>query len=216
MSEMQPEDIKAEAEAAAEQGKDLHARVRDLVLRAMRDRAVSVGEVTTVVRAAAEGVSIGLEKHAGEVKMAAHAAWTGLDEAVKKSAEATKLAAQQLMSQGKEFKDSDLKPAFDELKQLEESLLSTVSQVAERAGGRVKSEFLSQVEHARRTGTDTGRLVGQAWTEFSQRMGSAAKGGATEGASAATELKKRLTLVASGILAGMADALRDKADGGKK
>lgn len=217
MTEMQPEAIKAEAAAAAQaEGVDLHARVRDLTLRALRDRAVSLSEVREVVTAVTEGVGVGLGQRAGEIKDAARQALSGLDEALGKSAEATKLAAQQLLSQGKEFKDADLKPALEELKQLEETLLSTVSRVAAQAGGRIKAEFESQVNHARRAGTDTGRLVADTLSEFAGRAGSQAKAGAAEGIEAGLELRKRLTLLASGILGGMADALREQGGAGRK
>lgn len=216
MSDMQPEQIQAEAATLAEKSSDLHAQVRDLTLRAMRDRAVSVGEVSAVLRAVVEGLSIGFAKRSGEIKEASREALAGVDEAVRKSAEATKLAAQQLLSQGKEFHAIDLKPALDELKQLEESFLSTVSQVAEKAGGRIKEEWASQISHARRMGTDTGRMVADAVSDFSQRVGATAKEGAQAGVGAAGEVKKRLTLLASGILAGMADALHEKATGQRK
>jgi gas vesicle protein len=216
MSEMQTEQIQAEAATMAETGADLHAQVRDLTLRAMRDRAVSVGELSAVLRAVVEGLSIGFAKRTGEIKEASTQALAGLDEAIKKSAEATKLAAQQMVAQGKEFRDVDLKPTLDELKQLEESFLSTISQVAEKAGGRIKDEWASQVGHARRMGTDTGRLVADTLSDFGQRVGASAKEGASASAGATVEVKKRLTLLASGILAGMADALHEKATGQRK
>lgn len=216
MSEMHTEQIQEEAAQLAETELDLHAKVRDLTLRAMRDRAVSVGELGSVLRAVVQGLSLGFAKRAGEIKEASTQALAGLDEAIKKSAEATRLAAQQLAAQGKEFRDADLKPTLDELKQLEESFLSTVSQVADKAGGRIKEEWTSQVSHARRMGTDTGRLVADTMGEFGQRLGASAKQGAQSGAGAAVEVKKRLTLLASGILAGMADALHEKASGPRK
>lgn len=216
MSEMQAEQIQVEAEQLAEKETDLHAKVRDLTLRAMRDRAVSVGELGSVLRAVVQGLSLGFAKRTGEIKEASTQALAGLDEAIKKSAEATKLAAQQLAAQGKEFHAADLKPTLDELKQLEEAFLSTVSQVAEKAGGRIKEEWASQVSHARRMGTDTGRLVADTVSEFSQRLGSTAKDSAQAGVGTAVEVKKRLTLLASGILAGMADALHEKATGQRK
>ena len=93
MSDAQIETIKEEAAAAAEQGKDLRALVRDMTLRALSRRSLSVTDIMAVVRAVTEGVSLGLGRRAGELKDAAHEALAGLDEAVKKTAEATKLAA---------------------------------------------------------------------------------------------------------------------------
>lgn len=215
MSEIETTAISTEVAAAAEQGQDLHAKVRDITLRALSKRSLSVSEIMDVVRAVTEGVTLGLGRRAGEVGGAVKSALSGLDEALQKTAEATKLAAQQMLAQGKDFGEQDLKPALDELKQLEENFLSTVSKVAESAGGRIKEEFKSQLDHARRNGTDSGRLVADTLREFSNRGGGAVKTGVMQTASAALEIKQRLTLIASGILAGMADTLHDKANSKK-
>ena len=94
--------------------------------------------------------------------------------------------------------------------------LNTVSKVSEAAGGRIKEEFASQLTHLRRSGTDSGRVVAATLAEFGQNAGSAAKTGARQTANAALEMKQRLTLLASGILAGMADALHEKAKSGER
>lgn len=210
------EQITGEAAAAVEKVTDLRGTVRDMTLRALKSRELNLGEVKSVLRAVSEGVSIGLEKRGGELKGAASEALAGLDEAVKKSAEATKLAAEQLLSQGKEFTDQDLKPVYEDMKRLEGELLDAVSNAADRGGARVKQEFADLLTHARRTGTDTGRLVADTVAEFNGRLASTVKGGAAESATAARELSKRLAVVAGGILSGMADALHEKATGTQK
>lgn len=210
MSDSENDQIKAEVAVATEQSENLHARVRDITVRAMSRRALSSGEIMAVVRAVTEGISLGLGHRTGEIKEAVREALGGLDEALQKVAESTKLAAQQLIAQGKEFGVQDLKPAMDELKQLEEMFLNTVSKVSEAAGGRIKEEFTAQLKHVRRSGTDSGRVIAATLAEFNQRTGSTLKSGVRQTAGAALEMKQRLTLLASGILAGMADALQEK------
>lgn len=210
MSEDQNEAIKAEAATVVEQGKDLRTRVRDITLRALSRRSLSLGEVGGVVRAVSEGVSLGLGRRGGEVKDAAREALGGLDEAMKKLAEVTRLTVQQAASQGREFHAQDLKPALDEMKRLEETFLSTVSQVTHAAGGRIKEEFQAFVSHGRRAGTDSGRVMADAVADFNKRFFSVVKEGVRESTGAASELKQRLGQVGSGILSGMADALHEK------
>ena len=211
MSDSENDQIKAEVAVATEQSENLHARVRDITVRAMSRRALSSGEIMAVVRAVTEGITLGLGHRTGEIKEAVREALGGLDEALQKVAESTKLAAQQLIAQGKEFGVQDLKPAMDELKQLEEMFLNTVSKVSEAAGGRIKEEFTAQLKHVRRSGTDSGRVIAATLAEFNQRTGSTLKSGVRQTTGAALEMKQRLTLLASGILAGMADALQEKA-----
>ena len=211
MSDKDSTSIQEQVASATEQGKDLHARVRDITLRALSRQALSAKEIVAVVRAVTEGVSLGLGRHAGEIQGAVRDALGGLDEALKKSAEATKLAAQQLIAQGKEFGAQDLKPAIDELRQMEGIFLGALSKVTDAASGRIKAEFAAQLEHARRSGTDSGRLIADTMADFSQRATAALKGGAQQAAGATQEMQQRLSLLASGILAGMADALHAKA-----
>ena len=210
------EQIKREAEAAGERSGDLRATVRDMTLRALKSRELSLSEVREVVRAVSEGVSMGLGKRGGELKGAAPEAFAGLDQAVRKSAEATKLAAQQLLSQGKDLTAQDIKPVLEDLKRLESEMLDTLGQAADRAGSRVKEAFTELLSHARRTGTDTGRQVADTISEFSGRAAPALKAGAADSVAAARELSKRIAVAASGILSGMADALHERATGTQK
>jgi len=96
------------------------------------------------------------------------------------------------------------------MKRLEETFLSTVSQVTRSAGGRTKDEFKAFVTHGRRAGTDSGRVMADTVADFNKRFFSAVKEGVRESAGAASELKQRLGEVGSGILSGMADALHEK------
>lgn len=215
MSEDQNEAIKAEAATVVEQGKDLRAQVRDIALRALSRRSLSLGEVGGVLKAVTEGVSLGLSRRGGEVKVAAREALGGVDEAVKKLAEVTRLAMQQATSKGKEFHAQDLKPALEEMKRLEETFLSTVSQVTQAAGGHIKEEFQAFVSHGQRAGTDAGRVMADTVADFNKRILSVVKEGARDSAGAASELKQRLGDVGSGLLHGMADALHEKTRPGK-
>lgn len=216
MSDMDPTLIKQQVAIAAEQGKDLHAMVRDITLRALSRHRLSASEIMEVVRAVTEGVTLGLGRRAGEIKDAVRDALSGLDEALQKTAEATKLAAQQMLAQGKEFGAQDLKPAIEELQQMEQIFRSTITKVATAAGGRIKEEFNAQLSHARRNGTDSGRVIADTVTEFSQRAAASIRTGAQQSALASHEIKQRLSLLASGILAGMAQVLQEKAKAGER
>ncbi len=210
MSEDQNEAIKTEAATTVEQGRDLRTQVRDITLRALSRRSLSLGEVGGVVRAVTEGVSLGLDRRGGEIKDAAREALGGLDEALKKLAEVTRSTMQQATSQGKAFKTEDLKPALDEMKRLEETFLSTLSQVTHAAGGRIKDEFQSFLSHSRNAGTDSGRVMADAVAEFNKRFFSTVKEGVKDSVGVAGDLKQRLGEVGSGIFSGMADALHEK------
>ncbi len=159
-----------------------------------------------------EGVGIGLARRGGEIRTAAADALAGLDEALKKAAEATRLAGEQLLAEGRALTAEDIKPVLDGLKRLEQEWLEAVRRGAERAGERVRQAFADLLTHAQRTGTDTQRAVADTIETLRNRAGPGVRAQVAEGGRAASELARRLALVASGVLAGMAEALQEKAD----
>lgn len=201
-------------QAASEsvQGADVQRKVRDLTLQALQSRRLDAGEVKAVIQAVTEGVSVGLEKRGGEIKQALSEAISGLDEALQKSAQATHLALQQLVSQSKDFTDHDLKAALDNLKKMEQDFLATLRQVAGAAGTKIKEEFNDLAEHAHRAGTDTGASVAATVAELGNRLSATIASGKAAGQEAAGTVSARLASLASGILAGMADALKEKGE----
>lgn len=205
-----PQEITSAASDSVQQGGDIRTRVRDLTLRGLQNRQLEMAEVREVVKAVAEGVSLGAEQRAGEVKQALAEALAGLDDALAKSAQATHLALRELLSQGKDFTDQDLKRALEDLRITEQAFLDTLGQVADAAGDKIRQELKDAVEHVRRTGTDTGASVKATLNELGNRLSATLQAGKTSGQEAAYTVSSRLAALASGILAGMAEALREK------
>ena len=221
MSENNPnmlstEEIKQAVSASVEQGVDIREKVRNLTLQALKTRKLSPDEIKPVINAVTEGISLGAAKRVGEVKSALSEGLAGLDEALTKAAEATRLALQQLTSQAKDFSDSDLDWALVNLKRLEEEFLESVSQVANSAAGKIKQELTDLVVHARRAGTDTGAKVAETVSTLGNKVSATLHEGKAAGKDAAREMSARLASLAGGILAGMADALQEKAEKLKK
>lgn len=209
------QEITSAASESVRKGDDIRIRVRDLTLRGLQHRHLEAAEVREVVRAVAEGISLGAEQRAGEIRQALADGFSGLDEALARTAQATHLAMQELLSQGKDFTEQDLKRALDDLKITEQAFLDTLSQVADAAGSRVRNEFRDAIEHARRSGTDTGASVRATLGELGNRLSSTMKESVSAGQDAARTVSSRLAALASGILAGMAEALREKSEPGQ-
>lgn len=221
MSENSPnmltsEEIKQAVSVSVEEGVDIRVKVRDLTLQALRTRRLDYDEIKPVIAAVTEGISMGAAKHAGEVKAALSEGLAGMDEALTKAAEATHLALQQITSQARDFSETDLEWALVNLKRLEEEFLDTVSIVADSATDKIKQELKELVTHARRAGTDTGAKVAETVGTLSNKVSATLKESKSSGQDAAREMSSRLASLAGGILAGMADALHEKAEKLKK
>ncbi|MDP2154980.1 MAG: hypothetical protein Q8J61_03175, partial [Sulfuricella sp.] len=115
-------------------------------------------------------------------------------------------------SQAKDFSETDLDWALVNLKRLEEEFLDTVSVVADSAAGKIRQEMKDMVVHARRAGTDTGAKVAETVSTLGNKVSATLHEGKAAGKDAAREMSARLAALAGGILAGMADALHEKAE----
>lgn len=212
---MSDEQIRDAASESVRSGADIRAKVRDLTLDGLRNRRFDRGGIREVVRAVAEGAALGADQSRAELRVALSDAFRGMDEALTRSAEAARTALGQMVATGRDFSDSELKQALASLRKLEEDFLDTVGQVADAAGEKVAPELRKVLHEARTSGTETGRRVGATMTEFAERFSLASIDLALAGIAAATEFGTRFAALASGVLAGMADALAKKDDKAK-
>ena len=104
----------------------------------------------------------------------------------------------------------ELAQALAGLQKIEEDFVATVSQVAESASERVRPDLKEAVSQATKSGTETGRKTAAAMTEFTRSLAGTSIELTLSGMELAGALGVRFAKIASGVLAGAADAL-DKA-----
>lgn len=208
--EMSGERLRESASESVQKGDNIRARVHDLTLLALRSRRFDRREIREVVRAVSEGITLGADQSRADMRQSLSEAFRGLDEALRKSSEAGQSALRQLVAAGRGFSDQELKQALANIRKLEDDFLSTVGQVAEAANERVRPELREILDGARRTGTETGKQVAGIMTEFAQRFSAASFDVTLSGLEAASEFGARFAQAASGVLAGIADALRER------
>jgi hypothetical protein len=127
----------------------------------------------------------------------------GMDQALTASVQAGHEALRQMVAAGRGISENELKQAAAGLRKIEEDFVATVEQVARTANERVRPELTELVRQAAHAGTETGRRSARLMAEFT--LG---------GLELAGEFGARFAQIASGMLAGMADAL-DKRNRGK-
>jgi len=201
----------AAAQSVAGEG-DIRERMRELTLKAIRDRSFDFASMRDLMQQLGEGVAVGAEKRGGDVKEALQSAFRGMDDAFGKSAQAAKLAMEELASKGRDLNDTEIRAALDAMKQMEKDFVATMSSVAGSAGTKVKAEMQELAAHAAKAGTDTGAIVSQTLSEFSRTLSTTTAEATQAGLDAARTLSDRLAQATSGFLAGLSDALARKDD----
>ena len=210
-SEQDSSEIRRAASQAVSQGADIRALVHDLTLSALQLRRFDRQGFRDVVRAVTEGVVLGAEQGRSDMRRALSDAFGGLDQAVLKSAKAGQVALRQLAQSGQDFSDNEFKQALANLRKIEDDFLATVGLVADGASERVGPELSRILGSARTDGTQTGKQVALTLGEFAQRFSAASLDVTIAGVQAAGVYGTRFAMLASGILSGLADALRPSA-----
>jgi hypothetical protein len=130
-----------------------------------------------------------------------------LDDALVKSASATHEALQELASRGQDFTDNDLKQALVSLRKLEEDYAAVSNRLAEALSANLRREMTEIAAHAQNLGVEASVRVASMMGEFASSAGAGTGLATVRGASA------NMAMLASGVLAGIADALRAQTEG---
>jgi hypothetical protein len=126
-----------------------------------------------------------------------------LDEALANSAAETREALERITARGTDFTDNDLKQALISLRKLEEDSVRAANRIAEALSGNLRREIMELAAHAQGVGAEASARAVSLMSELAARVG-----GATSGLDAVRGASVRMALLASGALAGIADALR--------
>ena len=184
----------------------IRERVRGLTNQALQQGRVDPEAVRDIVRAVIGGTSGNMAISSAEARKLFADAISKIDEALVQSASATHAALQQLAARGKDFTDNDLKEALVSMRKLEQDYAAAASQIAEAMSGNLRREMMQLAAHAQNVGVEASARVASVMSEF------AAGVGATYGTTKIRDAGARMVLLASGLLDGVADALRDQSE----
>jgi hypothetical protein len=199
-----PEPTTSEAVTATTEDQAIRERVKGLTNQVLQEGRVDPEAVRDIFRAVIGGAPGGTVFTGPEERELFAAAVRNLDTALVRSASATHEALQQLASRGKDFTDNDLKEALVSLRTLEQDYAAAASRIAEAMTGNLRREMMEIATHAQNLGAEASARVAGMMGELTAGMG------AVPGMATLRDASVRMALLASGVLAGVADALRDQ------
>jgi hypothetical protein len=184
----------------------IRERVKGLTSQALRQGRIDPEAVRDIVRAVIGGTPGNMAVSGAEARELFADAVRKLDEALVKSASAAHDALRQLATRGKDFTDNDLKAALVSLRTLEQDNAAAASRIAEAMTGNLRHEMLELAAHAQNVGVEASARVASMMEELAGGVG------AVSGMAKIRDASVRMALLASGALAGVADALRDQSE----
>ena len=182
----------------------IRERVKGLTSQALQQGRIDPEAVKDIVRTVIGGTPGNMAVSGAVARELFADAVRKLDEALMKSASAAHNALQHLAARGKDFSDNDLKEALVSLRKLEQDYAAAASRIAEAMTGKLRSEMMELAVHAQNVGAEASARVASMMEELTGGVG------ATSGMAKVRDASVRMALLASGALAGVADALRDQ------
>jgi len=208
MAENYDETREAAKKAVSED--DIRERVRNITLKALSEHQLDKDNIKQVIHAVVEGVTEGIGDSSDKLKPKLHASLNGVDDALSKSAMAMKLTAEEAISRTEKFAKEDLNNAINELKGLEDIFIDTINTVAKQTSELTSSALTELSDHLKNSGTASGKEALEAVKEINDVLLDVSKETISELTQASKIATEQFSSIASGILSGMAEAIKPK------
>ena len=208
--------LKNLASQSMKQGSNVRTAVRNLTLKALQQRELTLDQIGKVLRSVTEGVTLGVAKREIKVEKTLLDTVAGMDDALLKAVQASNVALHRLTGEGYDYEDSNLKQALDELERLEDEFLQSIVQATDTASEKIKAPWGRVLEKTKRSGTATGTQVASTIRDYAQRAQTAMREQRETGFKTAHLLTQNFAILASGILIGMSEGLGAKPAAAKR
>ena len=196
------------ASEAVKKGEEVRTTVRDLTLKSLQGRDVTLAQIKNALKAVTEGVNMGAAKSPVDAEKLLADALAGMDDALLKAVEANRTVLQQLTGDGNSFEESKMKKALDELERYEDTMFKTVKQASAGANDRLKAQWANVLKNTKMEGTDTGLRVAATLEQYGSQFQNAVRDSRTAGLKVAHAMQSSYATLVGGALSGMSEALK--------
>ena len=197
--------LKSMAAQAVKQHEQIRTTIRDLTLKTLQARDLSLEQINSVVRNITAGVNIGVGDKT-DTQQTLSDAFAGMDDALLKVVEANKLALQKLTDGGASFEESSVKKGLKELEAFEEKFLDGVKNAIQSSSDPIKQQWKSILDKIPRGGTETGAQVMETLNERAREAQVAVRSSREAGLKAMHTITQNYATLVSGVLIGLSEA----------
>jgi len=197
--------LKSMAAQAVKQHEQIRTTIRDLTLKTLQARDLSLEQIASVVRNITAGVNIGVGDKP-DTQQTLSDAFAGMDDALLKVVEANKLALQKLTDGGANFEESSVKKGLKELEAFEEKFLDGVKNAVQSSSDPIKQQWKSILDKIPRGGTETGAQVAETISARAREAQVAMQSSREAGLKAMHAITQNYATLVSGVLIGLSEA----------
>jgi ElaB/YqjD/DUF883 family membrane-anchored ribosome-binding protein len=197
--------LKSMAAQAVKQHEQIRTTIRDLTLKTLQARDLSLEQINGVIRNITAGVNIGVGDKT-DTQQTLSDAFAGMDDALLKVVEANKLALQKLTDGGANFEESSVKKGLKELEAFEEKFLDGVKNAVQSSSDPIKQQWKSILDKIPRGGTETGAQVAETISARAREAQVAMQSSREAGLKAMHAITQNYATLVSGVLIGLSEA----------
>ena len=208
--------LKSMAAQAVKQHEQIRTTIRDITLKALQMRDLSLEQINGVVRNVTAGVNIGVGENKTDTKQTLSDALAGMDDALLKVVEANKVALQKLTDGGASFEELSVKKGLKELEAFEEKFLDGVKNAIQSSSDPIKQQWTSILDKIPRGGTETGAQVMETLNERAREAQAAVRSSREAGLKAMHTITQNYATLVSGVLIGLSEAFEQTKTGTKR
>jgi len=202
-------DVREAAKKAVESSENIHDDVRDITLKALSKHHLDIDRIKSVIKATLEGAQAGVGANSNIVRESLTEVIAGLDTALETSAQATRLAIEETTGKIHDFNHQDLKRALDDLAGLEDLFLDTIREVGHNGKAVVKNILNDLEVHIKNSGTAVGHRAATDISQLREQLERTTQQNVSAVSDSAKSFSTNIARVASGLLAGMAETIKE-------
>ena len=197
--------------ASAKQGDAIRKAVSDATLRALQGRELTLSNIRQVLNTVAKAASTGAAKSAlasADVESLLAKAVAGMDAALERAVQANRKALQQMVDQGADLRETQVKKALADIEKLEDTLFAALRKAADGAQASLEGPWAGVLKATMGKGTGTGTAATATVSQLMDNVQQNLRDGRALGLRASKAMLDSYSTLVSGVLIGMSEALQ--------
>jgi hypothetical protein len=201
------------AQASARQGDTLRKAVQEATLKALQGRELTLKNIKTVVKQVSSAAAEGAGQNpmgAAQMEPLLAKAVAGMDAALLQAVEANRRALQQLMEYGADLRENQVKKALADIEKMEDTFFTTVRKAVADGSGPMQGAWGEVLDKLQVKGSGVGAHATDTIEQLTSQAQASLREGRAMGLKAAHVLLDSYAALASGVLIGMAQGLKQE------
>jgi hypothetical protein len=199
------------SDATAKQGEAIRKAVTETTLKALQGRELSLANIKQVLNTVAKAASTGAAGSAlpsADVETLLAKAVAGMDAALETAVQANRKALQQMVDQGADLREKQVKKALADIEKMEDTLFAALRKAADGSQVALEGPWAEVLKATQGKGTSTGVQASATITQLMDSAQANLRDGRALGLRASQAMLDSYSTLVSGVLIGMSDALQ--------